>query len=280
MTVDGRTNPDASTVLFFQPWSEYVGHPDANGRYRLLAASLGARVVILDNLGMGPNSSRLPDSMRRDVERGDFGGNIAVQTEALRQLDIATDKVALMGYSLGTAMAASFARSLADKGTVESIVFGEPVGTRRQHTTKLIGKFAQEIALWARDYSERRKLHPKWMGVPTTNLTSVRLFFTEIPQYMANARGLSTAPIATDMREALETSLSYDTPIRIANGGSSVISTTRENEQFAAYLRRIGYENVEHDVYDDVAHGVVAVPRKLVPMMLGEQSTIDRRTEQ
>lgn len=264
---DARSCADDPTIVFFLPWSEYVTRPDATDRYRLLASALSSRVVALNNLGMGPGSSGLPSAMRRDIEHGNFGSHERVHLEALHRLAIPLANVSLMGYSLGTGLAARFARELDGYGTVDSLTIGEPVGITQQHTLPLMAKFAHEMTFWARDHRLSRKIHPEWMPSPTLYGATVQHFARHTRDYMAFPQGLATAPIINDLEAAYGRTIDPDTPIRIVNGGSSVISPTADNERFARTLATIGYTNITHDIYDGEVHGVIDVPRKIVAML-------------
>ncbi|MGB4762566.1 MAG: hypothetical protein WBP12_04405 [Candidatus Saccharimonas sp.] len=264
---DARQSPDDSTVLFFLPWSEYVSRPDATDRYRSLAVAFSARVIALGNVGMGPGASPLPATLRQDIERGNFGGHERMHLEALQRLSIPLGNVSLIGYSLGTGLAARFARELEGYGTVDSLILGEPVGLTRQATLPLMGKFVHEILFWGRDRTMVRRIHPDWMAAPTSYGATLKHFATHSRDYMAYPRGLATAPIIPDLRVAYDRTIDPDTPIRIVNGGGSVISTTADNDKFARSLIEIGYMNVTHDIYDDEVHGVIDVPRKIVAML-------------
>lgn len=272
---DARQSPDDTTVLFFLPWSEYVSRPDATDRYRSLATALSARVVALGNVGMGPGSSPLPSAMRRDIERGNFGSHERAHLTALQQLAIPLGNVSVIGYSLGTSLAARFARELDGRGSIDSLVLGEPVGMVRQPTIPLMGKFAHEIALWARDRRMVQRIHPTWMAPPTAYGATLGHFALHGRDYLAYPRGLATAPILPDLRRAYDKTIASDAPIRIINGGGSVISTTADNDRFARSLIETGFMNVAHDIYDGEAHGVIDVPRKIVAMITADPSGID-----
>lgn len=264
---DARQSPDDTTVLFFLPWSEYVSRLDASDRYRALATALSARVVALGNVGMGPGASTLPAAMRRDIERGNFGSHERMHIEALRQISIPLGNVSLIGYSLGTGLASRFARELDGHGTVDSLILGEPVGLTRQATLPLMTKFAREIALWGRDRKIVQQIHPKWMAAPTVYGATLKHIATHSRDYMAYPRGLATAPILPDLQVAYDRTIDPDVPIRIINGGDSVISTTGDNDKFARSLIELGYMNVTHDTYEGEAHGAIDVPRKIVAML-------------
>lgn len=264
---DARQSPSDPTVLFFLPWSEYVARPDATDRYRLLATALSSRVIALSNLGMGPGAAHLPNGMRRDIEHGDFGSHERMHIEALHRLSVPLGHVSLMGYSLGASLAARFARELEGYGQVDSFTVGEPVGVVRQHTIPLMRKFAHEIMFWARDRSEMRKIHPDWMAPPTMYGATLRHFTANLRDYMAYPRGLATAPLVPDLRFAHDRTMAADIPIRLVNGGGSVISTTSDNERLALQLEETGYRNITHDVYVDEVHGAIDVPRKIIAML-------------
>ncbi len=264
---DARQSPDDPTVLFFLPWSEYVSRPDATDRYRSLATALSARVVALGNIGMGPGASSLPSAMRRDIERGNFGSHERAHLTALQQREISLGAVSIIGYSLGTSLAARFAREMDGKGTIDSLVLGEPVGTTRQSIVPLMGKFAQEILLWGRDRRTVQHIHPTWMAPPTAYGATLRHFAMHSGDYLAYPRGLAIAPIMPDLRRAYDSTITADAPLRIINGSGSVISTTADNDRFARSLIETGFMNVTHDTYDGEAHGVIDVPRKIVTML-------------
>ncbi len=269
---DARRQPTDPTVLFFLPWSEYVARPDVGDRYRLIASAMGARVVALDNLGIGPNSSHLPVSMRRDIEHGNFSGNIAMQMDALQRLDISLAHISLAGYSLGTSMAACFAGELGAYGFIDSITLAEPVGITKQHTATLMRKFIVEMINWGKSYQDTRSVHPEWMQPSGLNHTTVWQGVTSPLEYMAYAKGLAKAPLLPSMVEAFGKSITSETRIRIINGGSSVISTTVENIQLTNDLRKLG-ATVQHDVYTGETHGVIDAPRKIVSMLVGNHTS-------
>ncbi len=271
---DGRRNENDPTTLFFLPWSEYVTRQDAADRQSMLAHAMCSRVVAVGNAGVGPNAGMFPASMKEDIKNGNFQSLAQAQIETLRKSDHDIrlhDGVSIMGYSLGTTIAARFVRELDDSAAINSLTFLEPVGMTPQSSASLVSKFAKETMAWGSVYSETKQIHPEWMARPGLSAEPLKYMCKNL-FYFSYIQGLSKAPMLVDLEVAREANaLRPSTPIRIVNGSKSVISTSKENDGLANSLQGYGFQDVEHDIYIGESHGVIDVPRKLASIILDGQ---------
>lgn len=123
-------------------------------RFGVLAGVLQARLLVVGTPGYGYAPSALRGGERRALLRADFGPVAARMLTAALEADHTNRRVrplGVLGYSLGTSVAAAMARvaqeQFADRVQVDSIVLVEPVANRSWSARQLIGAMQAEDKL-------------------------------------------------------------------------------------------------------------------------------------
>ncbi|MBB6000922.1 alpha/beta fold hydrolase [Streptomonospora salina] len=111
-------------------------------RFRLIAAALRWRILVVDTPGYGYSQARLNALQRRSLQRGDFRPLAADMVEAALGTvsELGDHRVSVMGYSLGASSAAAIGRLVLEQGLVgslERLVLVEPVAARRWSLARL-----------------------------------------------------------------------------------------------------------------------------------------------
>ncbi|MER6562755.1 hypothetical protein ABT300_34500 [Streptomyces sp. NPDC001027] len=151
--VDGRRDGDDPTFVVAQGFLAFV-EPFEMQRFRLMAAVLRARLVVVETPGAGFAASRLLPEERRALLRGDF------RAAARRMLRAATEITGsdggtrggpgVLGYSLGASFAAAMAAVSGTPETgppVETVVLVEPVAVQRWSAAALVAAVRRENRL-------------------------------------------------------------------------------------------------------------------------------------
>ena len=264
---DGRKEKTDPTVLFFLPWSEYVARPDASDRYRVMAETMGARVIALDNLGVGNGTSELPPAIAKDVVKGNFMANAETQLEVVKDgLGVNLGHAALFGYSLGAGIAASFAKAMDEKDHIDRLTLMETVGARQQSMGALALRFALESIRWNRAYINNDALQVDWMSRPGSDPTMLRRMRKTPAAYYAYPRGLSTgSAVVPNLEAAFEHGVLNDrSTIGIIHGSKSIVSPRSENEYLADRLWNMNVATVSQTVLLNESHGILDAPRKFI----------------
>ena len=264
---DGRKQKTDPTVLFFLPWSEYVARPDASDRYRVMAETMGARVIALDNLGVGNGTSELPPAIAKDVAKGNFMANAETQLEVVKDnLGVNLGHAALFGYSLGAGIAASFAKAMDEKDHIDRLTLMETVGARQQSMGALALRFARESIRWNRAYINNDALQVDWMSRPGSDPTMLRRMRKAPAGYYAYPLGLSTGnAVVPNLEAAFEHGVLSDaSSISVVHGSKSIVSPRSENEYLINQLRDMNSADVSEIVLVNESHGVLDGPRKFV----------------
>ena len=151
---------DNRTVLQFMPWSEHISRPDAVRRHQVMAETLDATYVTVDNPGVGFLSTNLSRDQRADLRHGQLESLATSQYEAARRTGIDMGKISLVGYSLGGVMASAMANVLPQDTEIDKIVLIEPAGVNKSSIASLGANFMLD-GLRDRQY---RAENPAWFS--------------------------------------------------------------------------------------------------------------------
>lgn len=267
---DGRKTPDDPTMLFLLPWSEYAARPDAADRYRMIASQLGARVIAIDNMGVGPHASRIPREFNRQFRQGDFSANTERQAQILQHIVPDLGRLSLMGYSfsMGGAMMASLLNQLPDDVHVDRMLLMETVGIRRQAVGALMAKFVLESRRWNSEYIKHDAWQVDWMNRPGENAGALPLQMVRSPAgYYSYPVGLAKGNLLADLSAAYGRAFNADTHVAVISGNDSIVSTPADNDYLAEQFHALGVKNVYRDRLVGESHGLIDAPRKLAAML-------------
>lgn len=182
ITVHGLEDAER-VIINCLPWSEYTLRPDANARYNIMAKYADALVLSVDNPGVGLHNSRLTRYQRRMLREGSLEPFAAMQHEALRKVAEKTGinlaRASIVGYSLGTVMAANLA-PLLDPRHVTLI---EPVGDA---TVKPYSELTHSFLHDATRDAQYKEENPRWFKELQTNLPPQKLPLYDYLHMMAH----------------------------------------------------------------------------------------------
>lgn len=150
---DRRTHPGDPTFVVAQGFKAWI-EPFELQRFRLLARTLRARVIIAETPGFGAAGSRLLPGERRKLLSGDFSPVATRMFGAVvAQLDGEPDRtLSFLGYSMGASLVTAMVKDAAAQGwVVNSLVLVEPVALRKWSMWGLIAAVGRE-ARWIADY--------------------------------------------------------------------------------------------------------------------------------
>ncbi|SEH53382.1 Pimeloyl-ACP methyl ester carboxylesterase [Mycolicibacterium rutilum] len=107
-------------------------------RFTLLSEIWDARVTVVDAPGCGYGSGRLRSSERRALRRGDFTAvaDRMVAVALTAKPDLGRGPVTIVGYSMGSSIAAAAAGSQALR--VDNLTLVEPVAVKRWNLPRLV----------------------------------------------------------------------------------------------------------------------------------------------
>lgn len=211
-------------------------------RFAVLAREWDARVTVVDTPGFGYGGARLSRRECAGLRRGDFTevARRMVRTAAQCEPRVNRRPVTVVGYSLGTSIAAAAA---ADPGLVrvDHMMAVEPVALRVRNPLRLLTMALVEDSYVA-DY--RRRDHG-WCpadpaSVPVSRGDLARLGY-----------GLSRGTLTRDLLRAARV---QRFALQIVHGRDSVLSAGAETARLANACRRAGL-----DVYDVAVDGRHAV---------------------
>lgn len=235
-TVDGRKAGSRKTIALFQPWSDYVGRPFAQQRMDLIADSLNARVIGVDNLGVGLQTSDIPEAMRAQIASGDFSEVNRLQWAAL-QSGGSLDELTLAYYSLGTSMAMSMAAHAPEGVQIDRMMLWDCAAIEPQNFGRLaLTYFMNGAQGWKRYLSE----NPEWVEEPSGVMQLVKRISLQPAGHYYYPRGMARKTAFDDMQMAHEKgSLSPDSLIHVINGSKSKVSPSALNDALANKLTRL-----------------------------------------
>lgn len=263
--VDRRSPYSKNTVLVFQPWSDYVARPFAQQRMDLIANTLDARVIGVDNLGVGIGTSDipgdglsmsqrlhslltgdgLPDSMRHKISQGDFSDVSKLQWKAIlaSKLFDQNDDNSLAYYSLGTSMAMLMAAHAPKGVQIDRMILWDCAAIEPQ----AFGKLALTY-LWdgGKGWKQYLSENPEWVEKPSGIGHLVKRIMEQPAGHWVYPRGMAQKTAFHDMEMAHDRGvLSPDSIIHVINGSESKVSPTRLNDEFAAQLGALRHPTPE-----------------------------------
>lgn len=269
---DGGSSADSETVLNFMSWSGYVERPDVKDMQRVIAQALGARVVSIDNLGVGDGTDHIPEYKRLRLQQGNFGTVSRAQLDVFQQDGTVSrgDSVSLMGHSLGAAMAASFARAMPAGSHVDRLILWETAGIRHQPLSLLVGKFGLEALKWQRYLTD----NPDWMNLPGKDKTIWSRMRENKAGYIDYPCGLAKGTVVADIIEARDREIVDDsTEILILHGEQSRVSSTTDNVYLVEALLANGIKPRIWQQYSDESHGIIDSANRIDAMLTEFRTT-------
>lgn len=154
----GEAHASETTWVQLLPWSEYTSRADALARHASMAKALG-HLITIDTPGIGWQTSNLTPGLRKDVAKGNLHGIAEIQWEALMSTrQQALGKVSLLGYSMGTALAAAFVRAAPGKVDIDTVALVEPMADAPTNLVALGNNLWHDSRV-RRDY---RAMNPPW----------------------------------------------------------------------------------------------------------------------
>lgn len=265
---DGRDD-QGPTVVSLLPWSERVDRPDARDRYRLMAQALGGRVVAVNTLGVGHNTSQMPRSVRRDVSRGNFEPMSEITWQAM------TDAVPDLGeqlqgfsYSQGSTLQASLMATAPRDVVFDQVTFAESAGLATERLWRLAMEFGRESVQWRKHYLALGKVAahtPDWMARPGSEMPGVIDTMRDSSSLVAIPQGMARASMFAMLYEAFDRGAMSDSGrLTFVNNSQSIISRTADNHRLAGQLDRLGYlTDVEAVTVQGESHGMIDAPSLL-----------------
>jgi pimeloyl-ACP methyl ester carboxylesterase len=136
--VDGRPGGEGETVVVTLGFRACV-EPYEMQRFRLIASTLRARLVVVETPGFGLRGSDLTRAERRALRHGDFGPLASRMFAAATQV-AGAEPTALLGYSLGASTGAAMARV----APLRTVVLVEPVALKRWRVPALVSATRRE----------------------------------------------------------------------------------------------------------------------------------------
>lgn len=234
--VDRRHGDSRNTVMVFQPWSDYVARPFAQQRMDLIADNLNARVIGVDNLGVGMGTSDIPQEMRREIAGGDFGKVSELQWEAVQANELfdKDDSLTLSYYSLGTTMAMSMAAHAPEGVSIDRMILWDCAAIEPQHFGRLALTYLTDGGKgWKQYLSE----NPDWVKKPSGIGHLVKRIAAQPAGHIDYPRGMAQKTAFDDMVMAHEKGvMSNDSVVHILNGSKSKVSPTELNDKLAAQI--------------------------------------------
>lgn len=261
-----ETDTSIPDIIVTQPWSGFVDRPPVRGTYLpTLATAFGARVIAIDNLGLGRGTDNIPQSMHRDLRRGNFDPLATTQWEVLTDsVPDLHEQLVHFGYSQGATVSAWLAKNSPETHATSDLMLMEAVGLQPQSFLRLVGRGAIESAQWRIDYQAPLQAQKRSSGakpLPAGDLSAFRRMRRDLSGLYDYPRGLTHARILGALATALEQgSLTPATHMAIVNTSNSRLSTTPQNDLFAQQLAETGYENIDRITVRGHSHGMIDDP--------------------
>ena len=257
LTADGRRDNDGHTIILTEPYSGYVGRLDDIVRHKVIASQLGARVIAIDNIGVGIGTShRIPDGVYEGLNEGNFTALALLQWEALlsRENILEDGSLSIVGNSLGVASAAALAATAPEDKSIDRLVLIEGV-SQPGSLGSLAMRFISEMNDWG-DYKNNND--PVYRELQRKARLSN---FGRWAYIYANA--LTNPRVGLDIMKAVQQqSFSETAHLDIVNGSRSRVSPTTDNEMLARQCRlhtdgTFGSPDMLHTVLRDESHGII-----------------------
>ena len=266
LTVDGRTDED-HTILITEPYSGYVGRIDERARLKAIASQLSARVIAIDNIGLGIGTTHeIPQEVRDGLAECDFTPLATRQWDALLAGEdiLAQGKLSIVGMSLGVPVATALAKNIPKAGAIDRMVLIE--GIYRPGSLGSLGvKFASEMRDWG-DYKKQntdlfRQLQREGKFPHLGSWAYV------YPQALTRPR------VKEDLLAAVQARSFKDSAhLDIVNGSRSRVSPTADNMTLAREYRlstdgTFGSPDMLHTVLQGESHGIIDDLAKYVQLL-------------
>lgn len=238
-----------SKMLIFQPWSDYIGKGREfnQRRLELMAEETSSDVLGVDNLGMGRETSNLPDDLVDRLKTGDFSEVAELMWQAVAShpdFEINPDDNLTLGFhSLGTSMAAEMAAHAPEGVKVDQMLLLDTAVPVERSFGSLATKYfmhgGDQLSQYLKETEELGWAHNKPRSLGRFALDVLR----QRTGYHAYGRALAERPMYDALKEAyLRGSLDHESHVHIMNGSRSKISSTADNNELANRLSAGGLQ--------------------------------------
>lgn len=253
--VDARRDGSNRTVIVFQPWSDYVEREFSQARMDLVAETMNARVIGVDNLGVGISTSDIPKPTRQRLAKGDFSQVADLTWQAIRANSLFDDEseLTLSYYSLGTTMAAAMAAHAPEGVSVDRLILMESAAFRPQH----FGRFAVNYLMHGGDnWKQYLGENPDWVPGPSSGLHLAKRIIAQPMGHLVYPQGMASGGVEGHLKVAYGREIiTPNTIVEVANGTDSKVSPTAQNDALYQMLLTMPVD-AARTVYVGETHGM------------------------